>query len=84
MDVKWKTIALAVLVAGLGEARAGAKGISLRPEFVVGQVTEYRSRGTSTHRASTEDMPQSEPVRIATESSMQVKVLRLRPEPVVE
>ncbi len=80
MGLIWKTAVVAVLVAGVAEAGAGGKGISLRPEFVVGQVTEYRSRGTITHRASTEDMPQSEPVRITTESGMQVKVVRLRPE----
>ncbi len=78
MGLKWTMVA--VLVAGVAEAGAGGKGISLRPEFVVGQVTEYRSRGTITHRASTADMPQSEPVRITTESSMQVKVARLRAE----
>ncbi len=77
MDLKW-TMAVAVLAVGATEAGAGGKGISLRPEFVVGQVTEYRSRGTITHRASAEDMPQSEPVRITTESGMQVKVTRLR------
>jgi len=80
MGLKWKTAAVAALVAGVTSANAGGKEISLRPEFVVGQVTEYRSRGTITHRASTEDMPQAEPVRITTESSMQVKVARLRPE----
>ncbi len=75
-----KRALMSLLVAGVADASAGGKGISLRPEFVVGQVTEYRSRGTITHRASTEDMPQSEPVRITTESVMQVKVARLRPE----
>ena len=80
MGLKWTMAAVAVLVAGVAEAGAGGKGISLRPEFVVGQVTEYRSRGTITHRASTEDMPQSEPVRITTESGIQVKIARLRPE----
>ncbi len=83
MGLKWTmaaVAAVAVLVAGVAEAGAGGKGISLRPEFVVGQVTEYRSRGTITHRASTADMPQSEPVRITTESGMQVKVARLRAE----
>ncbi|MCH8878387.1 MAG: hypothetical protein IID34_00715 [Planctomycetes bacterium] len=78
MVLKWTVTA--VLVVGAAEAGAGGQGISLRPEFVVGQVTEYLSRGTITHQASTEDMPPSEPVRITTESGMQVKVARLRPE----
>jgi len=68
------------LVAGVAAVGAVGKGISLRPEFVVGQVTEYRSRGTITHQTSMADMPQAEPVRITTESSMQVKVARLRAE----
>lgn len=79
MDLKW-AVAAVVLAAGVAEAGAGGKGVSLRPEFVVGQVTEYRSRGTITHRASAADMPPSEPVRITTESGMQVKVARLRAE----
>jgi hypothetical protein len=80
MSLKWTVAAVVVLVVGSAQASAAGTGISLRPEFVVGQVTEYRSRGAISHRASTADMPQSEPVRITTESAMKVKVARLRAE----